>query len=118
MNREALTQLVRVLEAVPSDRFDMRTWTAPWRSGECGFAGCAAGWAGQDKWFNDQGFTCGVNGPRLDGRGQSWLALEKMFDIRDTQAVHLFCPSSYRTGGTTRPAAVIKRVEALLVEVK
>lgn len=49
-NFEALKQLKRVVKAAPAERLHMR---AVMEKAECGTAYCAAGWAAQDKWFED-----------------------------------------------------------------
>jgi hypothetical protein len=50
MHTERLLKLADFLETVPPDKFDMNGWG---REDDCGFAGCAIGWAG--KLFDGKG---------------------------------------------------------------
>lgn len=51
MNREALLELKRVLQTVPSDKLNMSLWAAGRL--QCPSAACACGWAACDPWFQE-----------------------------------------------------------------
>ena len=133
MNSEALIRLADLLEGkgpyeeqgpVPDDVFDMEIWGEDYEklgTGECGFAGCALGWATTDRWFKERGLLM----PRLvDGTvgepqfmqdngwtGYGFRAAASFFRISFALARHLFSPSGYADQfGAPSPAAVAARI--------
>jgi hypothetical protein len=117
-----LMHLADVLDKVPVDRFALDTWVMrpafeghtytphSWNvahdvssenreEGECGFAGCAVGWACTVPEFNALGLGIGVDGstnwgsstpvPSLDG-SINWDAVEKFFNLTSAGAQQLF----------------------------
>lgn len=96
----ALTNLLRVLEAIPPNAFDLavvltvrgneKKWAGvaeKYRKvpiGECGAKGCAFGWAGADDWFRRRGIRSDF--VRLkDDRG-SYLAPTNSMKIKGNDA--------------------------------
>jgi hypothetical protein len=94
---ERLRQLLRVVEAAPDERFDMRDFH---RETRCGTAYCAAGWAALDPWFRENtpiGEVLGVISRTDGGRtlevmtpGCAFDSLADIFGLDRNDAVILF----------------------------
>lgn len=56
MNTQRLEQVIRVLESIPPERFDIEVWVDPRLT--CGTATCALGWCAQDPWHRAEGLPC------------------------------------------------------------
>lgn len=129
MRKDRLLKLAKFLETVPDTAFDLSRWQkrAPSKSegkrpGDCGFAGCAVGWAAHQRMFRglkleDDGY--GEIAPMYDGL-EHWLAVGKLFEISNggyassnRQAEHLFMGSEYPDGKAT-PKQVAKRIRAFV----
>jgi hypothetical protein len=111
-----LLKLADFLETVPRKKFDMRSWQRSAadkpegrRPGECGFAGCAVGWAVHQRMFRGLKFIPdwswgGDLIPHYNGQTE-WRAITDLFLIGYDEAFGLFGP---QTGGT--PKQVAKRI--------
>ena len=86
-----LLQMLRVLDAVPDQDFDLRDWT---RGGVCSTVGCAVGWAMRDDWFRAQGLERHGDAPYYAGE-RGWRAVGKFFDLSEDEALYLFHATSY-----------------------
>lgn len=122
MNKDRLLKLAAYLETVPSGHFNMKEWvnkpaTKPEgkKPGECGFSGCAVGWAAHGKLFRGLKFE---QSTLLDGKSSLYPtyqnldgfdAVEKLFDISEDDAERLF--GSDRKG---TPKEVAKRIRSYI----
>lgn len=100
---ERLLYLASVLEAVPVERFDLAEWGT---TTECGFAGCAVGWATQDPVLLAEGLrteatpggvvypVCSTNGSG-SCTASGWAAVHYFFGLAGRDAEHLFQWDSY-----------------------
>lgn len=86
-----LRQLLRVLDAVPDDAFDLNDWS---RNGICTTVACAFGWAMRDDWFRAQGLERHGGSPYYAGE-RGWRAVRKFFDLSEDEAHHLFHADYY-----------------------
>lgn len=129
MNKKRLLKLADFLETVPAKAFNIRNWqrdpaTKPEGKtpGECGFAGCAVGWAVHAKLFRGLKFgeyEYGSNVPHYQGEYE-WEAVSTLFDINNgcngtgqfQDAEFLFCGLSYDIDPT--PKQVAKRIRAFV----
>lgn len=120
MRKDRLLKLADFLETVPEGAFNITYWedrpaTKPEgeKPGECGFAGCAVGWAAHAELFD--GFKLSHNHgdawPIYDGEA-GFDAVIKLFEIDEQDAFRLFCGSYY----DVRPSAarVADRIRALV----
>lgn len=102
MNKKRLLKLADFLDTVPRRSFNMDNWvtreaTGPEGDtpGECGFAGCALGWAAHGKLFAQLRLD-GCNRPtyrRTPGSrlvARHFSAAVELFDIESSDADHLF----------------------------
>lgn len=101
MNPEAFENLLRVLENIPEDQFDLGEW-------ECGTKACAIGWAARDAWFQDQELHLTASDPIFKNLF-GWDAVENFFQISKNQAVYLFSINSYKEDQSL--SAVISRIK-------
>ena len=101
MNPEAFENLLRVLENIPEDQFDLGDW-------ECGTKACAIGWAARDAWFWDQEFYLTGSIPKLRSLC-GWEAVRALFHISDNNAKYLFEKCSYEEDQSL--SAVISRIK-------
>src|SRR4051812_47952886 len=103
MNKKRLLKLADFLETVPREKFNLNHWvtalpTKPEgrEEGECGFAGCAMGWAAHAKLFPELKFDrwnmCNI----VYYGNTGWTAPRKLFGISDASARHLFSDDAYR----------------------
>lgn len=129
MNRERLTQLIRVLEEVQAtDKpWDMSQWyTGETTELTCGTAACALGWASRDLWMQGEGLVPAdrpyitdrpdpVNDwfPEYDG-ARGFLAGAGFFGLSMQGSFKLFSTESYTPGTTITTQMVIARVRELL----
>lgn len=133
MNKKRLLKLADFLETVPRRAFDIGGWQtkAPTKpegkkQGECGFAGCAVGWATHAKLFRglrlEQYFDGGVAFPVYEDR-EGFDACAQLFDIHgyfppehqlayQDFAEYLFSPDAYETPPT--PKQVAARIRAFV----
>ena len=113
--RERLTHLAALLDTVPSERFNLSLWVDSTQ--ECGFAGCAVGWATHDRALKAEGLTfddsCGAGAPTFEGL-RNWPAVELFFGLEVGAADHLFGPWNYP--GPRTPAAVAARIREHLAK--
>lgn len=104
INAKRLLKLADYLETVPREQFDMSLygWGSETQT-ECGFAGCAIGWAIHGKLF--RGFTFD-KGHQPSYQGYYWYgAIDKLFDLSDGDVSNLFGPHNSGT-----PKQVAKRI--------
>ncbi len=94
---------------VPVRKFDLTFYVNGNDPNECGFAGCACGWAASDPWFQKRGL-----GILLDefGDNEFWFGRDTLEEAAAWDA--LFTPEAYRAGDRTRPATVAKRIRKLV----
>jgi hypothetical protein len=121
MNKNRLLKLADFLETVPRKSFDMGDFGRFGSAGEneprkfsgkfdCGFAGCAIGWAAQGRLFpglrySNDGDTFTFQGDDADG----FQIAERLFDIGAGGSMHLFSRAAY-TAKNPRPQTVAKRI--------
>jgi hypothetical protein len=108
--------LADFLETVPRESFEIKYWvdhpaTKPegGKPGECGFAGCAIGWAAHARLFD--GLTLDVDAPRYAGLWD-YDAVSACFGINDCDAAYLFDGCSYNWRAT--PKQVARRIRAFV----
>jgi hypothetical protein len=153
MNHEALRQLIRVmrwaeakmptadelydrdLDASKETHFNLAMWGRSQYKGsgesleaaaDCGFAGCACGWAGMDTWFHEQGFYYSVfeGMPTFitnDLVHSSWAAVNEFFGLSHEQSSFVFYDGYYvapdgtpSVNASVTPAQVISHAQWLL----
>lgn len=97
MNTEYLLKLADFLDTVPDKSFDIQFWTFTKATkpegatpGECGFAGCALGWAAHAKLF--RGLRLHENDIQYHDL-LSYEAAAELFDITYHEAFALFTSS-------------------------
>lgn len=113
-NVKRLLKLADFLETVPRKALDLSMWvkskpTKPEgeRPGDCGFAGCAMGWASHAKLYRGLGWGWTGFSPNYHG-ATGWAAAQSLFRIDEDEARHLFSMSDYTTPPT--PKQVAKRI--------
>lgn len=127
MRKDRLLKLANFLETVPRKAFNLKNWqisaaTKPEgdEPGDCGFAGCAIGWAAHAKLF--RGFTLGpfedwpYLQPKYKDKG-AWRAVAELMDLpldhdgglSSRHAEHLFLGNNY-AGGNPSPKQVAARI--------
>lgn len=99
---DRLLKLAAFLETVPRRAFDITDWqtkevTKPEgkRLGECGFAGCAIGWAAHAKLF--RGLTIKHGYPKYGESGSAGDAVERLFEIGQPDVFLMFTSTGYPT---------------------
>ena len=113
-----LKTLAAFLLTVPEEKFDLSVWVKLTRdtpSPECGFAGCAVGWAAQIPEFKALGFGLGgilESCPEFEGR-HSWQAVEDFFGLRFNDCANLFTSVAYNEYHAT-PKEVSERITQYL----
>lgn len=120
MNTERLLKLADFLETVPEQAFTLDAWEARAASkpegdkqGECGFAGCAMGWAAHAKLFPGLILENGSPVYRVNDYVRlGFGAAEVVFDIPFSSAVWLFYRQHYTVDPT--PADVAQRIRTFL----
>lgn len=110
MNREEkLNLLIEIIQTLPKKRFNMGKWVEATEESECGFAGCALGWATTSLVFQNMGlgvfteslYNCDYDYTRImfiDEYGHEWRDLDagrQLFELNGEEAHFLFMPSSY-----------------------
>lgn len=123
MNKRRLLKLADFLATVPRRALVMYTWTARPAfqpegdaPGECGFAGCALGWAGHAKLFRDL---------KMDSRGIPFVEVGRrkasgfdaamiVFGIDYGIASSLFGTACYNLASNPTPARVARRIRHLV----
>ena len=133
MRVDRLKHLIKVLEAVPQDRFDLCTWRTlvskdkygvtthsilvfdETLKNNCGSVACAMGWASADPAFREQGlyYNAGLGTVFFNGF-DSYEAAAKFFEITEGTALHLFSPNHYIPTQRDDPAFVIFRIKELV----
>lgn len=128
MNKKRLLKLADFLETVPAEAFDIVEWQSQpaskpegERPGQCGFAGCAVGWAAHGKLFRSFKINKAGKlryGPDDDAL-RSWVAVDTVFGFTPSsiwfgspEATHLFAAQSYPDDPT--PKQVAKRIRAFV----
>lgn len=119
MHADRLLKLADFLETVPEENFDISGWetaeaTKPEgdRPGQCGFAGCAVGWAAHVELFD--GFVMRDGDPLYQGK-TDWDAVDELFGFKQApgelskEGLILFSGSEYR-GYEATPAQVAARI--------
>lgn len=121
MRADRLLKLADFLETVPRRSFKMTGWIERDASkpegnkpGQCGFSGCAVGWAVHAQLFAGLGFSGGM--PVYNGR-TNWNAVVELFEFEKSpdsefgsdDAYHLFYDEAY-TSGNPIPKTVAKRI--------
>jgi hypothetical protein len=128
MNVAALHKMADMLDGIPAQEFNLNRWGEDIRPGfirrmlghsECGFAGCAMGWAAHMKTFD--GLTLDAD-YYSDGYGilyadkdhpeityDGYVAAAKLFNISVTVAAFFFSPASY-TQRRVKPSDVANRI--------
>ena len=108
-----LTKLANFLDTVPEENFDLSWWghetpakmfLGLFKIEECGFAGCAMGWAAHAKLFD--GFTMDTCSVHYEG-AQAFKAVSLLFGFTQnnnkfTMAEYLFADGSYGYGKVLR----------------
>lgn len=116
MNRVRLERLVQQLANVPADAFDMRRWTDS--GAECGFAGCAVGWATQDPISASEGLHLAMGFLKglqpVFGDETGWSAVEAFYELDEADAMSLFNPSYYAQGYRPTTAQVAAKIRAFM----
>ena len=107
MNRERLLHLIEVLKTAQErddweETFDMAYYWREVSHFDCGFAGCALGWAAMDPQFIKEGWKVIDKQPVLQyGDGSYEVSQEdgsmEFFDISQTGYLFLFEPTWYRS---------------------
>lgn len=117
--REAFSNLLRVLETIPDKQFNLRNWMV---THGCNTVGCAIGWCAVDPWFNEHGLSlmqkniyAGHYGHTKDyypiycDQVEHWYAVQQFFDIDLDTADYLFHAALYPEGYTKK--YVINRIK-------
>jgi len=124
---ERMYQLAHLLETVSSQDFDLTIWGTRVRD-DCGFAGCAIGWAAYAKLF--PGLVMMGDGVRYfdkdKGIGVGYHAAVCVLGITSRTANFLFCPHYYEIPASpavvaarlTRFAAIVERRLARAVQAR
>lgn len=123
---EGLTRVADLLDTIDPAQFNLNSWvdTAPTLNSkskniimtpDCGYAGCACGWAASTDWFRDLGFhlerDSDYSGATLCfDEHRDWEAVMAFFDINFGLAQHLFSPLNYTDDYPTEPHHVAKRI--------
>lgn len=105
MNIGRLTVLENRLRtlSVGQYRFDMVTWGTSSDPNDCGFAGCAIGWATSIPAFKYAGFKLDDKNPHPTWKElNNWNAVKAFFDITFQDASYLFDSWSYTTRNGNR----------------
>lgn len=92
--QEGLLRVVRLLESLPDDRFNLSTWH---NRNRCGTTYCAMGYAASTEWFQQHGLSLDGNGgiclKRAHERTEDgFYAVAQFFGISSCQAQYLFLP--------------------------
>jgi hypothetical protein len=122
---DRLLKLADFLETVPRKAFDISSWvsskaTMPEgeRPGDCGFAGCAMGWAAHAKLFRgltmERGYI--IDYPAYRGF-DGFEAAMTLFSIGDSEATSLFDIGGYESRNPT-PKTVAKRIRKFVAEAR
>lgn len=113
MDKKKLLRLADFLETIPRKAFSITNWVTRYADkpegevpGECGFAGCAVGWAAHQKLFKGLRISEGGSYPEYIGtHGYVWQGFDApkvLFNITDRQASELFhrdfYPANPKTG--------------------
>jgi hypothetical protein len=124
--KERLAHLAYVLRGVPKDRFNLSDWdiTSENPEADCGFAGCAVGWATQDAVLQAEGLSMRDRFPRFgtSARSDGWPTVRDFFGVTQRQAEYLFSLAAYNIYAgdlewtSPPPTEVAYRIEEFLVE--
>lgn len=120
MNRTGKARLLKLADfletSVPRKRFSMEEWVAHDSNAktpkECGFAGCAMGWATAIPSFRRAGLHLNDYGTLYFLEASNWEGVTAFFDFDDGyDAKGLFAESSYLDGNyDPTPKQVAKRI--------
>lgn len=128
-----LLKLAAFLETVPRRAFDIHQWqkSPPTKSeggepGECGFAGCAMGWAANQRMFRGLKIVRGefhaVVVLQEKPRGRKYFEFDagsKLFEIDGDSSRHLFSPMRYERRSayfSPTPKQVARRIRSFVKE--
>lgn len=104
MNIERLKQAIKIIEAIPDEKLNLRVWKNANESigyvdsmeKSCGTIACAAGWLAMHPEMQAQGWWSGLCGqPVYQREKQTFFgfdALQMFFELRDSEAYGLFKP--------------------------
>lgn len=121
-HKNRLLKLADLLDNIPKKKFNLREWATVIGSEihadtsqikECGFAGCAVGWATTIPSFNRAGLRPIRNAARyvVKGRGYyGWEAPMMFFGVDGDDANYLFSMDYYDRGSKTTPKTVARRI--------
>jgi hypothetical protein len=117
VNTERLLKLADFLETIPDKSFNIRQWVTRQADkpegdvpGECGFAGCAMGWAAHARLFD--GLTIANDGIIYGGRYPGMYAPVHLFGLSLGHARWMFDGPGYDNNPT--PADVAHRIRAFI----
>lgn len=114
MNVVFLEKLIKILEKIPNEKFDINTWQM--RSVGCNTVCCAAGWAALDPEFIDAGFKMsedyfGSVMPSYKGM-LPYESLQEFFGLGPDQVWWIFYRHSYKN--SPNPKDVIEHIKNVL----
>lgn len=125
MRTDYLLKLADVMDRVPAKSLWMASWqktpaTKPETGvlGECGFAGCACGWAVHEKIVpgleiveGHSPYNSNIHFWELSfGEQKSFSAASEAFELTEEQASYLFDPESYPNADHVKPHEVSFRL--------
>jgi hypothetical protein len=114
MNKDKLKLLIKVLENVPEEQFNMTSFAY---EEDCGTVCCALGWAAISDEFPDLFLRdfLGVGQVLHTSGSTGYLAGASEFDIHNRPDIYyLFAPSYYYVDGQIKPSHVIEHINVLL----
>lgn len=125
MNIRRLNILADFLETVPPARFNIAAWEITPAEAECGFAGCALGWATKIPAFQAEGLH--MHNPGTDyaapevkdesgHEARGFSCAQTFFELSDWQADHLFYGVTYPNyeDCPPTPADVVVRIREMV----
>lgn len=146
MNKQAMLQLVRVLEEVQAKELpiNLSNWISVVPGildnladlsvtkddfkelpSACGTAACACGYAALDPWFRQRGFEFYIEDDqptvvyRTDqGITLHWDAVDTFFGLAHSDASFLFSASGYSNGDYKNVDAVLNRIKEFIKQVE
>ena len=129
MQSDRLLTLAKRLDRVPVKQFNMTFWGMEWDpeqeeyidfgdadpAKECGFAGCAVGWACSIPEFRELGLNL-VHGTPTYNLHHHFQAAETFFDLSERQAHYLFGTAFYTPRQFRAPRYVASRLREFVRE--
>lgn len=138
-NVPALAKLADFIDTIPPDNFHFASWdasedadgdfeSAPVPANkakftgnfQCGFAGCAIGWAAHAKIIPGLRFSRSgvVTYKRRGATTSGWYAVEVAFHLDNSTSAYFFAPRSYLNLELTKPAEVAARIRDWIAALK